>query len=249
MKKRGLFHSLQMRISNKKPGLPDGFSHYVALGDSISTDDYPGEGKGAASLLYKNDDLAYPDFKHRDLRSMYAGLEFVFLAQDGATSSDVLHHQLHKILKIEAARPFFTLTAGGNDILSLEACANEVLFRLNTILDTLIRSFPEGKILLGTIYDPTDGVGDLLEPGAFLDREMAVLHEVNRHIRSKSGPQIEIVEIYDHFLGHGAHCKDQANRHYHAEDPSLWYSHTIEPNVRGGHEIRKLFWDALESSG
>lgn len=248
MKKPGLFRSLQKRIHQRDSVPSDVFTHYVALGDSISTDDYPGEGKGAASLFFKNDDRIYPDFENRNLRSMYPGLKFISMAQDGATTSDVLHHQLSELLKIDPARPLLSITAGGNDILSLEADADEIEFRFNTILQKLLQNFPMGKILLGTIYDPTDGIGDLLEPETFLQREMAILHEVNEHIRTMAGHHIEIVDIYYHFLGHGSHCKDPANQHYHVDDPSLWYIHTIEPNVRGGHEIRKLFWNALESS-
>jgi hypothetical protein len=83
-----------------------------------------------------------------------------------------------------------------------------------------------------------------------VDREMIIHREVNTYVRSKSElPQVEIVDIDEHFLGHGSHFNDPANRYYHPEDPTYWYVNTIEPNTRGGHELRKLFWKALENSG
>jgi lysophospholipase L1-like esterase len=183
----------------------DAFTHYVALGDSISTDDYPGKGKGGVSLFYKNQNKLYPDFRNRDLRTSYPGIELKFLALDGATTTDVLNQQLPALQKISGARAIVTLTAGGNDLLSFQAGTSDIEFGLDSILATLLRDFPAGKILLGTIYDPTDGVGDLMGPGTFVGREMRILHEINDHIRSLSSvPQIEVVDIYQHFLGHGS---------------------------------------------
>ena len=45
-----------------------GAGGYVALGDSISIDDYSGgPGRGGASLLYANRDDDFPDWRGRDL--------------------------------------------------------------------------------------------------------------------------------------------------------------------------------------
>jgi lysophospholipase L1-like esterase len=87
---------------------------YVALGDSMSIDDYAGgAGRGAASLLHRNRDADFPDWVGRDLAA--AGYTAQVLARDGATSEDVLYRQLPGI-----ARPpdLVTVTMGGNDMLA-----------------------------------------------------------------------------------------------------------------------------------
>jgi lysophospholipase L1-like esterase len=81
------------------------WKRYVALGDSISIDEYPLRETGipnigAASLL------------QRDLDP----IEFDNLAQDGATTGDVLHDQLPHV-KPSGDPTLVTITAGGNDML------------------------------------------------------------------------------------------------------------------------------------
>jgi hypothetical protein len=67
-------------------------SVYVAIGDSMSIDDYAGgPGRGAASLLYRNHDVDFPDWAGRDL--VAAGYTAKILARDGATADDVLRRQ------------------------------------------------------------------------------------------------------------------------------------------------------------
>src|SRR2546423_1782467 len=86
---------------------------YVALGDSMSIDDYAGgAGRGAASLLHRNRDGDFPDWAGRDLAS--AGLTVRVLARDGATAADVLDRQLPRI---EQTPALVTVTMGGNDLL------------------------------------------------------------------------------------------------------------------------------------
>ena len=86
------------------------FKQYVALGDSLSIDLYPaldaGEidvrvalewdtragavaPLGAASLLHRNVDERYPEFTGNDLASRHPDVEFVNVAEDGATIGDV----------------------------------------------------------------------------------------------------------------------------------------------------------------
>jgi lysophospholipase L1-like esterase len=235
------------RISSLFQSEPNtnGYSYYVGLGDSISTDDYPGEDRGAISLLYKNQDELYPNFRGRDLRSIYPGIKFQSLALDGATTAHVLHHQLEKIKAPHNQRSLFTLTAGGNDILSGED-AEDVVNRLEIIVKTITRNFPQSDLIIGTIYDPTDGVLDLFEDGRDITREYEILKIVNARIEEfGKNSNVRVVDIYSHFLGHGSHCKDPNNPHHKKEDSSLWYVLTIEPNSRGAHEVRRLFWKAL----
>jgi len=222
------------------------FSHYFALGDSISTDDYPGEGKGAVSLLYKNLDILYPEFRGKDLNSLSGETAFRSIAEDGATSYDVLHGQLQRLPAGSVSPMLFTLTAGGNDILSMQSDSEEIIFRIQTILNHIKRNFPNSAIVLGTIYDPTDGTGELFEEGISLQRELDTLLKTNTAIRSMNEPgRIYVSDIYQQFLGHGSKAKDSENIHHSEDDPSLWYVMTIEPNPRGAHEIRRLFWESV----
>ena len=58
---------------------------YVALGDSISIDDYAGgRGRGGASLLFRNRDDDFPDWRGRDLATVNPETDFLLLATDGA---------------------------------------------------------------------------------------------------------------------------------------------------------------------
>ncbi len=229
----------------RKPQDSTELSHYIALGDSMSIDDYPGEGKGAASLLYKNLDDYFPDFHGKDLQTFYPGIRFKNLAVDGATTIDMLHHQLEKI-HVPASQPIlFTLTAGGNDILTGEN-AEDIVFRLDAIIHVLLNNFPLSQLILGTVYDPTDGTKILFEDRPPVEQEYRTLEIVNDAIRGfRKHERIKIVDVFEHFLGHGLGHNNPRNEYYRKDDPSLWYLLTIEPNTRGAHEIRRLFWDAL----
>jgi lysophospholipase L1-like esterase len=228
-----------------KPQDSSELSHYIALGDSMSIDDYPGEGKGAASLLYKNLDDTYPEFHGKDLRTLYPGIKFKNLAVDGATTFDILHHQLKKIHVPSSQPVLFTLTAGGNDILTGEN-GEDIIFRLDAIIHTLLNNFPSAQLIVGTIYDPTDGTKILFEDRPPVEQEYKIFQIVNEAIKGFSKHQrVKIVDVCEHFLGHGIAHNNSQNPHYRKEDPSLWYLLTIEPNPRGAHEIRRLFWEAL----
>ena len=64
---------------------------YVALGDSISIDYYAGgPGRGGASLLARNRDDDFPDWRGRDLGDRPCHL----LATDGATSRELVDQQV-----------------------------------------------------------------------------------------------------------------------------------------------------------
>jgi len=221
--------------------------YYIALGDSISTDDYPGEGRGAASLLFRNQDHLYPEFKGKDLHTLYPGIQFLALAQDGATSLDVLSDQMDRLPETFSKPVLLTLTVGGNDILANETKPEEITDRIRAILKKLQKKHPNGKILIGTIYDPSDGTGELSDLEVPVAPMIRTLAETNAMIRTIGrSPEIRVVDIHSHFLGHASRCRDPQNPHYHPEDPSAWMMMTIEPNARGAHEIRRLFWQAVQ---
>jgi hypothetical protein len=68
---------------------------YVALGDSISIDEYAGgPGRGAASLLFRNRDDDFPAWRGRELATVRPELGFWLLAVDGGTARTLLDVQL-----------------------------------------------------------------------------------------------------------------------------------------------------------
>ena len=239
-------------ISGQDPS----YKRYVALGDSISIDDYAGgPGWGAISLFYRNKDDTYPKWKGKDLRSLYPGIDFHYLASDGAIADTVLGEQFRVLPPGDDHPTIVTLTVGGNDFLlslspggSIDRGAID-RFRLNLkkILKALRERYPNCTIILGTIYDPTDGVGDLGIPEVDVPEAYALFYAFNKAILDiGESCGARIADIYSHFLGHGSHHGDSNNPHYRRDDPSYWYVQEIEPNARGAHEVRRLFWDVLK---
>src|SRR3954466_15420554 len=83
---------------------------YVALGDSISIDDYAGgPGRGGASLLARNFDDDFPDWRGKDLASP----PWDNLATDGATRATLLDLQLPRLARHDLRPSLVTLTVGG----------------------------------------------------------------------------------------------------------------------------------------
>ena len=84
----------------------------------------PATGLGAASLLARNDDAVWPEFAGRDLATRLPGIACHFLAADGSTTADVLASQMYALETVEGGGDaVVTLTAGGNDLLSLLGAA------------------------------------------------------------------------------------------------------------------------------
>jgi lysophospholipase L1-like esterase len=107
---------------------------YLALGDSISIDDYTGvRGGGASSQLARK-----------------LGVDLVDLTRDGNTTQDVLAD----LAAAPAAPEIVTLTAGGNDLL-VGDLPRAILRRLHQIA---ARIEPlDARVVVNTIYDPSDG--------------------------------------------------------------------------------------------
>jgi lysophospholipase L1-like esterase len=239
-------------VSEREPS----YKCYVGLGDSISIDEYAGgPGWGAISLFYRNKDDIYPAFKGKDLRSTYPRIDLHYLASDGATCSTVLEEQLPALPPADDNPTIITLTVGGNDFLTAlgpgggidRGAIDDFRSNLVEILETLCEHFPNSFIILGTIYDPTDGVGDLGMPEVDIQEAYKLFHAFNRAILDMGKSYgAQIVDIYTHFLGHGSHHGDPNNPHYCPEDPSYWFVQEIEPNARGAHEVRRKFWDAFK---
>lgn len=246
---------------------------YIALGDSMSIDLYPaldaGEvdvavalerlptvGRvaaiGAASLFYQNSDEHWPDDAGNDLVTRHGVLPFENLASDGATIGEVFGEQVPS-LESSDDPVLVTLTVGGNDLLSaygsrprkslLEKIVNDIVEAYDFLVDTLRGQFPNGRLIVTTVYDPSDRTARI--PGVFDDAgplPLAMLDRLNGHIRSLASgtPNVLLADAYLHFLGHGV-TAPEADRWY-------WKRSWIEPNARGASEIRHLWLDALDAA-
>lgn len=231
------------------------FSRYIALGDSISIDIYPAADAerrhagrfsttrlGAASLLASNDDKLWPEFKGRDLQSQIDGIEGVDLTADGATTDSLLR----QVDRIEPGdeQTLVTITAGGNDLLGEIGWgganpAPAIAAQLARGVQRVLELRPRSVVLVGTVYDPSDGTNRLPGYGRTLDREAAWLADYNDRVRELVGTddRLLLADIHKHFLGHGLTVPEDQR----------WYllESIIEPNARGANEVRRLWVDLL----
>jgi GDSL-like Lipase/Acylhydrolase family len=227
-------------------------SSYVALGDSISIDDYAGgPGRGGASLLARNRDDDFPSWHGHDL----ADLPFQLLATDGATSLTLLGHQLPRLERSDVHPSVVTLTIGGNDVLGCYGdtagavrAADAAVARADEALDRLRRVVvPDARIVLGTVYDPSDGTADArsvgLPPWPDVVDVLDHLNTALRHLAGQHGAAV--AEIHARFLGHGLSTGNPGQRDPRPSDRELWYCNVIEPNAWGASGVRAAFWEAL----
>jgi lysophospholipase L1-like esterase len=225
---------------------------YVALGDSISIDDYAGgPGRGGASLLARNRDGDFPSWRGHDL----ARSSFHLLATDGATSQTLLDHQV-PLLERSGVRPsVVTLTIGGNDVLgwygdtfgALRA-ADTAVARADEALDRVRRpAIPDVRIVVGTVYDPSDGTADAgragLPPWPEVVKVIAHLNMQLRRLAERH--RAAVADIHAKFLGHGLTAGNPAQTQPRPADRNLWYCNVIEPNAWGASAVREAFWEAL----
>ncbi|MGY1595145.1 SGNH/GDSL hydrolase family protein [Geodermatophilus sp. SYSU D00708] len=233
---------------------------YVALGDSISIDDYAGgPGRGGAGLLFANRDDDFPDWRGRDLVTADPDTGFTMLATDGATTPTLLEVQLPRLAALGARPSLVTLTIGGNDLLgaygdtpAARATVTRVAAAVDRALAEIARlSSPEGRIALGTVYDPSDGTGDAARLGLppWPDA-VAVLGELNDELRATAARHgVRVAEIAEAFHGHGLLAGDPTRPDARPPDRALWFCNVIEPNAWGASGVRAAFWAALATGG
>ncbi|GIG56911.1 hypothetical protein Lfu02_12830 [Longispora fulva] len=226
---------------------------YAALGDSMSIDDYSGgPGHGAASLLYRNRDADFPAWAGRDLATRHPGIGFVPLARDGATSADLLAYQLPNLPGGDLA--LARVTIGGNDLLrrygdsaAARAELDDVTGRTHAVLAALRARLGDGPLLVGTVYDPSDGTGEV--PGSGLDPwpgGPAVIGEYNTALAGVAAAHgATVVDLRAAFHGHGVTAGDPSGPEPRPADPALWYCGVVEPNAFGAHAIRSAWWRSL----
>jgi lysophospholipase L1-like esterase len=141
-----------------------------------------------------------------------------------------------------------TLNAGGNDLLDaltagrrLETVVTRIMRRYSDLVDTVREELPHATLVLTTVYDPTDGTGIL---PALADRGRLPLDQLDRFndlVRktAQHDDGLVLADVHQHFMGHGQKAPDR-ERWY-------WKRNPIEPSARGASEIRRVWWQALDS--
>lgn len=193
---------------------------YLALGDSVSIDEYTGVPGGGAT---------------RQLAEMIAA-DLEDLTYDGCTTAGVLE----ALTRVSHQPDVVTVTAGGNDLLlygapaayrTAAAGAGDVFSNLAAIVDAL-DAF-HCPVILNTVYDPTDGddarIASLGLPVALRD----MYHQVNALIRRLAREHgFLLADLETLFHGHGMASNDP------------WLVRQIEPNLAGATAIARC-WHAL----
>lgn len=238
------------------------FRFYVALGDSMTTDHYPTcdvhdldlppdrlDPLGAAALLYRNDDTRWPEFKGQDLAHRSQGVKLLNLAEDGAMIADVTTEELARLGR-DSNDPGFliTLTAGGNDLLDslvagrqLDKAVSRIERDYTDLIESVREELPRATLILTTVYDPTDGTGNLPGLEAFAPLPLEYLRRFNDHVREtvRRTSEVVLADVHRHFLGHGMTAP--------VEERWYWKRNLIEPNARGASEIRRIWLETLNA--
>jgi lysophospholipase L1-like esterase len=191
---------------------------YLALGDSISIDDYTGvRGGGAPSQLARK-----------------LGLDLVDLTRDGNTTQGVLAD----LAAAPAAADVVTLTAGGNDLLGGDL-PRAILRRLHQIAE---RIEPLGaRVIVNTIYDPSDGDNDVgrRELGVSRLATLALRRRLNAVnsglVRLARQHGFLLADLERIFHGHGVASTEP------------WFVNVIEPNLAGATAIAEHWCELLRS--
>jgi lysophospholipase L1-like esterase len=191
---------------------------YLALGDSISIDDYTGvAGGGAPSQLARK-----------------LSVDLVDLTRDGNTT----HGVLSDLAAAPAAADVVTLTAGGNDLLAGEF-PRAILRRLHQIARRIQPL--GGRGVVNTIYDPSDGDNDLGRRELGLSRLATIelrrrLNAVNGGIRKLAGEHgFVLADLERLFHGHGVASNEP------------WFVDVIEPNLAGATAVAEHWYELLTS--
>lgn len=227
---------------------------YIALGDSISIDEYPDQElgskkNGAAQLLANKLFLR----GHID--------KFVNLTRDGAQIGEVMTQQVPRVRVYNEQQCVITITMGGNDISYRSmrtkqrnvACGDEFQKLLSNVIrdytDAVIeirRQFPNSLLVLNTLYDPTDGTGLLPKTcGAWADigfQYSTGRRYLGNYIRNW-GTKLNFAVVADIFKLFDGKGMAEGNR------SGMYYDQfMIEPGAIGAREIARLWLQTYENA-
>lgn len=238
----------------------------IVMGDSISA----GVGSSQRSttsygaLLGANSATRWPDAMSLDLAARFGhAVPVVNVAVGGATTGSMRADQ-PPMLRTRLSLPVrghsvVVITIGGNDlqlaIISGNPEGGTLTGAINNIRQTVQflqdpANFPDGvSIYISAVYDPSDGEG-FIEGCFFNLRLPTFITGLNtwRSRYSDLGREMgfAVIDALGHFHGHGHNYMHTDNPYYDAADPSGWFSDCIHPNDRGHHELRRLFFEAID---
>ncbi|MBI3878790.1 MAG: SGNH/GDSL hydrolase family protein [Verrucomicrobia bacterium] len=240
----------------------------VGLGDSVTAGFGARRGYSYFDRLVANPPDEFADLAGINLRVVFPNLTVTNLSLSGSTSPQHAAKQIPR-LTLAPTNVFglVVMTTGGNDIIhdygrgtphegamygaslpQAEPWITNFEHRLDTMLDVISAAFPGGcRIFLASIYDPTDGIGDIENAGAGLPRWKDGLeihrryNEVIARVAARHS-NTRVVDMRREFLGHGIHCTKFWSPHFHKDDPHHWYHANLEdPNERGYDVLRRIF--------
>ena len=204
--------------------------NYLALGDSISIDDYTGTPNGGAASQFARC-LGADGFQN--------------LTRDGRTTAGVLEAWG----EITVTPDVVSLTAGGNDYLQISwqalntptgwgLVSAQPLANLERIADRL-DAFA-CPVIINTVYDPTDGDDTLLSafgmPASAARQARAAFNALNNGIRELAARRAFLLsDLEVLFHGHGATSAD------------TWIVGQIEPNLPGATAIARHWHDLYKA--
>lgn len=249
---------------------------FIGLGDSV-TAGFTSSGHHAYfDLLTDNAPDENPDIAGISLQGVFPSLR----VENHAASATNSYVHLRQARALAGSPPdtlgWVVITSGGNDLVyrymngpgdgamrgaTLEQARPWIASygrRLDQLVDIIQSKFPGGcEIFIATIYDPTDGVGDIEKSIPALFRGLigigpwphaeAVLGACNAEIaRVCRRPHVHLVDVHGLLLGHGLHHADRTGPHYRPDDPTLWYMNDMQhPSERGHDAIRRAFLRAM----
>ena len=245
----------------------------LSLGDSVSTGYGAPPGHGYFDLIRDNATVTYPEMHGLDLAHVLPNIRVIRRASNSSNSEQ----HLRDIQTLPTFSPntfgIVCITTGGIDLIHMygKAAPREgALYgataeqagpwiqnyrtRLNSMMQTLHDKFPGGcAVMLATIYEPTDDVGDIENAGPIFwlpewEDGRPIHGAFNEALRDCAATHdfVHLVDVHRVMLGHGIHCQDRTNEFYDADDPTYWFYVNLEdPNRRGYDAIRRVFLNAI----
>lgn len=227
--------------------------HFLGLGDSVTRGFGASTGRG------------YFDQLSRRLQSTFPRLTAHNISVSSTTSG---HHLNVQLPRVATASPdvygWVVITSGGNDLIhnygrtppEEEAMYGATLeqakpwianFRKRTeeLLDGIKTRYPGGvRVFLATIYDPTDGVGDIENGNLPLPpwkHGLPILQAYNEILRDAAArrPEVYLVDMHKAFMGHGIH---------HGNRPYFYFANLEDPNDAGYDRLTEEFFAAMAGS-
>lgn len=252
------------RVGTYAHTLPKSPKTVIFLGDSITAGaGSQNDDEDYTSLLVNNTN-AWPEWDGIDLATRYPGIEVVDVSKSGAWTGTVLNDQMER-LEDQIMLPFegealVVMTVGGNDLQSVLRNPSGVEERLEKTVDNWRKiaeyfldeqRFPDGvTLLMANVYEPTDAVGQVGNCfyGLNISSLLPSLHDANTQLRGLAEEAgFSVLDMRGTFLGHGFNYSDPTTPYYNEDDPSLWLANgCTHPNPRGHHEIRAMFWRAVD---